>query len=86
MEILRGEGHQQNALLQLVERPSLHCSEVISLWSEIVERTERECLERTSGILLEQKLGQSFDNFIRRAALVGRAEKYLFIWLENIHH
>ena len=42
-------------------------------------------LERTSGILLEQKLGQSFDNFMRSAASVGRAQKYLFMWLENLY-
>jgi hypothetical protein len=40
-------------------------------------------LERTSGILLEQKLGQSFDNFMRSAASVGRAQKYLFMWLRT---
>jgi hypothetical protein len=88
MEILRGEGHQQNALLQLADdlrftaQKSLACGARLSKGRS---ENDEAILERTSGILLEQKLGQSFDNFMRRAASVGRAQKYLFMWLENLY-
>jgi hypothetical protein len=71
MEILRGEGHQQNALLQLANdlrftaQKSLACGARLSKGRS---ENDEAILERTSGILLEQKLGQSFDNFMRSAA------------------
>ena len=82
MEILRGKGHQQNALLQLADdlrftaQKSLACGARLSKGRS---ENDEAILERTSGILLEQKPGQSFDNFMRRAASVGRAQKYLFM-------
>jgi hypothetical protein len=88
MEILRGEGHQQNALLQLANdlrftaQKSLACGARLSKGRS---ENNEAILERTSGILLEQKLDQSFDNFMRSAASVGRAQKYLFMWLENLY-
>jgi hypothetical protein len=35
--------------------------------------------------MLEQKPGESFDDFLKRASAVASAREFPFVWLENLY-